>query len=405
MVWRASSRAIRISVALVLVVGLTFGCRRSTPSHDTHEPPAAKSADQAHAHEREEHAHESLPEHVTVTADVMLKAGIKLERATKQPLSETLDLPGEVGADPDKLARLSSPAAGRIEEVRFREGEPVKKGDPLLVIRVPEIAKVRASHLATQGKAKAARANAGRLRTLFNEKLSTEQEALNAEAEADALELEARATAEQLGALGATGGAFMLTLRAPISGTVVAREAVVGQPASVDQSLGTIADLSQVWFLARVFEKDLGQLRVGAAAEVHLNAYADEHFSGSVEYIGQQIDPVARTVRARIRLENPRGLLRLGLFGTCQISLGHPAKTEARLVVPRSGVTDIGGKSVVFVREREGEFELHRVTLGREALGKVEVLEGLREGEEVVTDGVFTLKSLVMKGSFGEHHH
>jgi cobalt-zinc-cadmium efflux system membrane fusion protein len=186
---------------------------------------------------------------------------------------------------------------------------------------------------------------------------------------------------------------------------VVSREAVVGQPATMDQTLGTIADLSQVWFQARVFEKDLGQLRVGAEADVHLNAYADEHFHGKVEYIGQQIDPVARTVRARIVLENPRGLLRLGLFGTSQISLGKPAKSEARLVVPRSSVTEVGGKAVVFVRESETEFELHQVTLGREALGRVEVLEGLREGEEVVSDGVFTLKSLVMKDSFGEGHH
>jgi cobalt-zinc-cadmium efflux system membrane fusion protein len=332
----------------------------------------------------------------------MQSAGIELERVVKARLTQTLDLPGEVGADPDRLARLSSPASGRIEEVRFREGEAVKKGDALLVIRVPEIAKVRAAQLSARAKAKAARANATRSRSLVAEKLAPEQEALNAEAEADALELEAKATAEQLGALGATGGAFLLTLRAPISGTVVARDAVVGQPASEEQTLGTIADMSQVWFLARVFEKDLGQLRVGSAAEVHMNAYGDEHFSGTVEYIGQQIDPVARTVKARVRLENPRGLLRLGLFGTCQIALEKADGSEPRLVIPRSAVSEVGGKLVVFVREKAGEFEVHPVTLGRESLGRVEVLEGLREGEELVSDGAFTLKSLVLKGSFAE---
>jgi cobalt-zinc-cadmium efflux system membrane fusion protein len=384
--------------------GFAVACQRSAPAEKAHEH-AAPKASSTHGHEGDEHGHEALPDRVSVSADVVRSAGIKLERVSKAALSETLDLPGEIGADPDRLARLSAPASGRIEEVRFREGEVVKKGDALIVIRVPEIAKVRAAHLATQAKAKAARANAGRLRVLFNEKLSNEQEALNAEAEAEALELEARATAEQLGALGAVSGAFLLTLRAPISGTVVARDAVVGQPAGVEQTLGTIADLSQVWFLARVFEKDLGQLRVGAAAEVHMNAYADEHFGGKVEYIGQQIDPVARTVKARVGLENPRGLLRLGLFGTCQIALGQAAKSEPKLVVSRSSVTDVGGKSVVFVRASDTEFELHRVTLGRESLGKVEVLEGLRENEEVVSDGVFTLKSLVLKGSFGEGHH
>lgn len=399
MFWHSKSWALTL-------MSLALGCQRSAPAAEAH------ADDDGHGHEKTpaatsaqaEHGHEALPQHVTITPQVLKDAGIKLERATKQQLSEILDLPGEVGADPDRLARLSAPASGRIEEVRFREGATVKKGDALLVIRVPEIAKVRAAQLATQAKAKAARSNAGRLRKLFDEKVSTEQEALNAEAEAEALELEWRASAEQLGALGAAGGAFMLTLRAPLSGTVVSRDAVVGQPAAMDQTLGTIADLSQVWFQARVFEKDLGQLRVGAEADVHLNAYADEHFHGKVEYIGQQIDPVARTVRARIVLENSRGLLRLGLFGNSQISLGKPAKSEARLVVPRSSVTEVGGKAVVFVRESETEFELHQVTLGREALGRVEVLEGLREGEEVVSDGVFTLKSLVMKDSFGEGH-
>jgi cobalt-zinc-cadmium efflux system membrane fusion protein len=403
MSWQKVRRAAGASA--VMLLACVLACQRSASSQHSHEHAPASSSVASHAHEASQDGHEALPGLVKVPPEVVRDAGIKLERVGKAALAEVLDLPGEVNADPDRVARLSSPAAGRIEEVRFREGESVKRGAPLVVIRVPEIARVRASHMATQAKAKAARSNAGRLRTLASEQLSTEQEALNAEAEAEALEVEARAMAEQLGALGAVSGAFLLTLRAPIDGSVVARDAVVGQPATADQTLGTIANLSKVWFLARVFEKDLGQLRVGAVAEVHLNAYADEHFAGTVEYIGQQIDPIARTVKARIPLENPRGLLRLGLFGTCQISLAGPAKSEPKLVIARSSVTDVAGKSVVFVREREGEFELHKVTLGRESLGKVEVLEGLREGEEVVTDGVFTLKSLVLKGSFGEEHH
>ncbi len=249
--------------------------------------------------------------------------------------------------------------------MRFREGAVVKKGEALALVRVPEIAKVRAAHLATTAKAKAARANAVRLRSLLEQRLAAEQDTLNAEAEADALELEAQSTATQLGALGAgASGAFSITLRAPIAGTVVSRDAIVGQPASAEQVLGTVADLSEVWFLARVFEKDLSELKPGAAAEVHLNAYPAEHFAGTVEYIGQQIDSVARTVTARVRLKNRDGLLRIGLFGTCQISLGGTA-TEPKLVVSQSSVTQIGEKSVVFVRESPREFELHEVTLAR----------------------------------------
>jgi cobalt-zinc-cadmium efflux system membrane fusion protein len=392
------------AAAVVFTILIGSACKRSAPDGQAegHAAPAAS----AHADEHGEHGHEALPRHVSVSKEVVASAGIQVRPTAKVALFETLSLPGEVAADPDRLARVSSPTAGRIEAVHFKEGEPIKQGAVLVVIRVPEIAKLRAASAASLAKAKAARANADRLRKLHAEGLAIEQDAVNATAEADALDLDARSSADQLGALGATAnGAFSVTLRAPISGVAIAREAVVGQPVSAEQTLGTIADLSQVWFMARVFEKDLGQLRVGAGAEVHLNAYAHEHFTGSVEYIGQQIDPVGRTVTARVRLQNPNGLLRIGLFGTCQVSTGNAANVQPKLVVDQSSVTELAGKSVVFVREREGEFGVHEVTLGREALGKVEVLEGLSEGEQVVSDGVFTLKSLVLKGSFAEEEH
>jgi membrane fusion protein, heavy metal efflux system len=395
------------AVVLTAAIGLHVpACKRESVEkhHDDDHTPASPSASagQAHGHA---HGHEELEHRLVVSKEVVDSAGIKVAPVSKVALSAALSLPGEVSADPDRLARISSPAAGRVEVVKFREGESVKKGAPLVVVRVPEIAKVRASHLSALAKAKTAHANATRQRALFGQGLAAEQEALNAETEAEAFDIEARSAAQQLGALGAgAAGAYSITISSPIDGVVVSREAVVGQPALADQALGTVANLSEVWFLARVFEKDLGELRVGAAADVHLNAYAAEHFAGTVEYIGQQIDPVARTVTARVRLENSKGLLRLGLFGTCQVSTGAGDAAAAKLVVKHESVTEVGGKSVVFVREKDGAFELHEVTLGREALGKVEVLAGLSEGEEVVTDGVFTLKSMVLKDSFGEGH-
>jgi cobalt-zinc-cadmium efflux system membrane fusion protein len=139
-----------------------------------------------------------------------------------------------------------------------------------------------------------------------------------------------------------------------------------------------------------------------AAAEVELNAYPKERFEGRVALLGRQVDPVARTVVARIPLGNRQDLLRLGLFGTARISGGEVPRAAPALVVQRSAVTEIGGRSVLFVRHPDDHFELHDVVLGRAALGKVEVLSGLREGEQVVIDGVFTLKSLVLKSTIAE---
>ena len=378
------------------VLVLVVGCKRGEAPAEKHEPEAAVE----HQHETE---HEALPRQVKLTEQVIAAAKLQFAPATREVLSETLSLPGEISADPDQLARISSPTAGRVEEVRFKEGAVVKKGDVLVVLRVPEVGKVRSTFAATESRATAARANAQRLNDLFAKRLASEQEALDAKTEAEALEVEARSLKEQLGALGAgASGAFAITLRAPISGTVIARDAVVGQPVSPEQTLGSVAALDEVWFLGRIFEKDLGRLALGAKAEIRLNAYPDERFGGSVEYVGQQVDAAARAVTARVRLTNRGNLLRIGLFGTAEVALSNASKDVPRLVVPRSAVTEIAEKSVVFVREKDGDFELHEVTLGRAAPGKVEILAGLREGESVVTDGVFTLKSVVLKGSFAE---
>ena len=177
---------------------------------------------------------------------------------------------------------------------------------------------------------------------------------------------------------------------------------MVGQSVGPDHPIATIVELGQVWFLGRVFENDLARVAAGAPAEVQLNAYPEERFNGPVELVGRQIDPVARTVTARIRLQNRGDLLRLGLFGTARISTGGPQKRVLALVVPRSAVTEINGKPVVFVRHPDDDFELHSIVLGRAAIGKIEVLSGLREAEAVVIDGAFTLKSLVLKSTFAE---
>lgn len=392
------------AAAAALVVGLV-ACRRPDKPGARVEP--APGATTSHEGEGE---HDTIPTRAKLTRDVVENAKIRTEPVVKEVLAPTLSLPGEISADPDRSARVSAPVAGRVVDVRFREGSVVKKGDVLVTLRIPEIGKVRAAHSATVAKAAAARANADRLGGLAEKGLSPKQEALAARAEADALEAESKALGEQLQALGmgASGSGSELSLRAPVSGTAVSRDAVVGQPVGTDQTIASIADLSEVWFLARVFEKDLGRLDLNAPAEVTLNAYPNERFDGTVEYIGKQIDPVARTVNARVRLTNREDHLRLGLFGTARVvvkgaggSAGGDggAGNEPVLVVPRSALTEIGGKPVVFVRVAEGEYETHEVTVGEAAAARVRILGGLREGEQVVVDGAFTVKSVLLRGT------
>jgi len=386
-------------VVPVLVALVLASCKKPPAEHDRE--PAPVSAASAHV---DEQAHEALPKRLTLSQQVVTDAKIRTEPASEQVLAETLALPGELTADPDKLATVASPVSGRLERVSFREGSTVKKGDTLAILRVPDIARAKADHAASQAKSLAARGNSDRLNQLADKGLASQQEVMSARADADALQAQSRAADELLRAIGAGSNSINseLSLRAPISGVVIARNAVVGQPVTAEQTIATIADLGEAWFLARVFEKDLERLTTGARAEVRLNAYAERSFPGTVEYIGRQIDPVARTLTARVRIQNDKGLLSVGLFGTAFVETAKRNGGAAVLVVPHTAIVNIGGKPAVFVREPDGDFLLHEVVLGGHALGKTQIVSGLRAGEPVVVEGAFTLKSIALKSTFGE---
>lgn len=387
-------RVLVTSLALSLVAPLA--CKGKSSPEKAEEPRATEDGGEAE--------HDELPKVVKLDPEPRARAGIRSEPAKKETLAKTLTLSGEIVADPDRTAKVSSPVAGRLERVAMREGAVVKKGDVLAELRVPDLGRARGALLSATAKAKAARANEARLKGLFESKMTSEQSYLDAKAEADARDAESRALAVELSGLGAGGGegGVLLALRAPVAGSVVARDAVVGQPVAPDQVLGQITDLAQVWFLGRVFEQDLSSLTVGAKADVVLNAFPRTTVPGVVEAIGQKVDPGARTVIARIRLDNPSGNLRLGLFGKGLVAIPELAAAEPVLVVARSAVVDVAGKSVVFVEDAPGSYTRHDVTLGLSAPGKVQVLGGLREGEVVVVAGVFTLKSVLLKGSMAE---
>ena len=339
---------------------------------------------------------------VRLSAKVIADAKIKTALVATEVLVGALDLPGEVASDPDKTARVASPVAGLVEQVSFKEGTPVKKGDVLALVRVPELGKIRSAYASTLAKAKAARANADRLKALRGQGLSSEQDAMNAEAEAQSLEAEARALGEQTAAMGmsAGGAGALLTLRAPLAGIAVTRDAVAGQPISAEQSIGTIADLSDLWFLARVYERDLDQLRLGAKAKVRLDAFPNDEFEGAVGYVGKQVDPLTRTLMARIQIANRGERLRLGLYGSAHVLAADEATKAPSIVVPRSAVLDMGGKAVAFVKKPDGIFEVHEVVVGETSLDKVEIKGGLDAGQEVVVDGGFTVKSAFLKSTF-----
>lgn len=387
--------SIRIGIAAALVAA-AISCGKRDEKPALAGAPAAAHSD--------EPVHQGIPTRVHLTKEVIAAAKLRWAPATKEVLSATLTLAGEVVADPDKSARIASPVAGRLEEVKIKEGASVKKGDVLAIVRVPELGKVHAALSATLAQAKAARADADRLRELYEKGIRAEQEYFDAKAKAESLEANARGLSTQLASMGASGpmsSPFLLPLRAPLDGVVLSRAAVVGQPITTEETLASIADLSEVWFVARIFEKDLSRTNVGAAAEVQLNAHPNLSFVGTIDAIGRQIDPIARTVTARIRLINRADTLRIGLFGTARVAIASETGAPV-LVVPRGAVTEVSGKPVVFVRHADDDFEVHEVVVGQTGVGKLEIVSGLREGEDVVVEGAFNVKSVLLKSTLAE---
>jgi len=359
-------------------------------------------------HEDESQRHEELPTKVRLSPEVVRGAGIQMAPARLDSLPTTVDLTGEIAADPDRSARLAARVPGRIIEVKAKEGDRVKAGQVIAILESPELARARAGLAAASARAKAARLNASRLESLASHALASGQEVAAATAEAAALDAEVAAARQTLDAFGQRaepapgGGTARVTIRTPLGGFVLSRDGVQGQTVAPEYVIAVVGDLDRAYFLGRLFEKDLARVKVGAAVDVRLNAYPNEVFKGTIETIGRQLDPAARTVTARILVGNHGDLIKVGLFGTARVVVG-PAEAQAKhVVVPLTAVTRLANKDVVFVRQPDGDFELHAVTVGRSAEGRVEILGGLRAEEAVVVDGVFTLKSAILKGTFGE---
>lgn len=388
-----------------LLCGLLFSlaCEKNAPANLA--PDAAVLTVAAPAKHDE---HEELPSRIHLNEDAQREAKIRVEPVQRTPLSPTVDLTGELVADPDQVARISARAAGRLVEVHFREGDSVTKGAVLAVVESPDLARARAAWTSSSARAEAGRQNAERLSAAVQQGLAPAHTAALADAESRALAAEALAAQQILSAFGvgtdavAPEAASQLRLRAPISGVVMTRQAVVGETVTADHVLATVVNLQRAHFQARVFERNLAEVQPGKRADVKLNAYPDENWDGVVESVGFQVDPVARTVVARVGLKNRGNLLRLGLFGTARVVVGQPHGGAEVLTLPTSAVTRLGQQHVAFVAQPDGIFEVHPLTLGATAAGRVEVLSGIRADEQVVVDGVFPLRSMVLKSTFGE---
>lgn len=381
--------------ALALALGVS-GCRQGAPTGEgdrgaDKDGPAAPRADKGAAHEAGE---------VRLSAAAVERSRIRVSEAKRQALAGVLQIPAEARLDPDRTAHVTPIVQSQIAEVKVKLGDRVKQGQPLAVLKSVELGEASAGIRSAKAALSVAEDNLARQRQLLDAGVGAQKSHVEAEGELRKAKAALSAAQARASIYGGAGGGVV---KSPLSGTVIERHATAGEVASPERPLFVIGDVSRVWIVGRVYEKDVGLVKAGLPATVRLQAYPARSWTADVDYVSAVLDEATRSAEVRLTLANEEGLLKPGLFGS--ILLGRPDAGDPPVVVPESAVQDLEGKTVVFVPASEpNAFVAKPVVTGARADGWVEIVSGIDEGQRLVVEGAFTLKSAVLAGELGEGH-
>jgi len=325
---------------------------------------------------------------VILTPEAAGTAGIKTEAAGLKTFHPAIKASGTVVLNQKRYVKVTPRVPGRVEKVFAYEGDHVRAGQDLFWLWSPDTMAAQAEYLQILGRV----APDGRPAASEDEKLHA---ALLGSAEAK-LKFMGFSEADLASLRTGRQALPVLAVRAPLTGTIVEADASVGTAAETGTCLCAVADLTSLWVQVNIFEVDLAAVAVGAEAELSVTAYPGEVFRGRLAQVGAFIDEATRTVKGRVEVANPGGRLKPGMFGEVRIIAADPV---TMLAVPERAVRTISGKTVVFLAGGGGTFVRRDIRTGRTVEGYIEVLEGLKEGESVVTDGSFDIKAEMLKGT------
>ncbi len=299
--------------------------------------------------------------------------GVRTEPVRRETLDRRIQAAGRIEADERRVHEVSARFPGYIERLDVNTtGQGVRRGQVLFSAYSPEVATARREYaIALRGVERLQGADAAT------------REGMQALVESSRARLRNWHVSEAADASGRS-----LVLRAPADGIVTEKNALPGMRFAAGEVLYRITNLDQVWLIAEVQERDLGLLAEGATASVTLDAWPARHFQGRVGYIYPNLDPATRTVPARIELDNVEGLLKPGLYARVEIDA---IDATPRLTVASAALMDGGTRRIVLVDMGDGRFEPRPVQVGQGDGERVEILDGLHEGENVVVSANFLI--------------
>jgi len=336
-------------------------------------------------------------------SDAQIKAsGIAVETATAASIRSTLQLPGEIRFNEDRTAHVVPRVGGVVESVSANLGQQVKKGQVLAVVSSATVSEQRSGLRSAQQRLVLARTTYEREKKLWEEKISPQQDMLQAQQVLREAEIAVANEQQKLGAIGAGAGAGALgryELRAPFDGMVVEKHIALGEMVKEDTQVFTISDLSSVWAEMSIGANNLDQVRVGGKVLVR-SAASEARANGTVSYVGSLIGEQTRTAKARVTLTNPELSWRPGLFVNVDI-VGSEAAVP--VTVSSEAVQTVNDQSVIFVKV-PGGFVPQPVRTGRSDAKRTEIVSGLRQGSAYAAAGSFVVKSEQGKASASHEH-
>lgn len=400
-----------ILIALVWVLGVNAYINAA----DAYDETEAEHKEQE-GHQEDEDAHDEHEGHdediVRLSAEEQNTFGIETAVVGPGRLDVHVSLPGEVVVNPDRFAHIVPRVSGMVRSVHKNLGDRVRAGDVMAVLESRELSDVKSAFLGAKERERLALVTFGREDKLWQDGISSEREFLAAKQMLAEARIVSQSAKHKLHALGFSD-AYLKTLPeqsgvsytqyeivAPFDGIVVAKHITLGENLKDDAEVYSVADLSSVWVMLTVYQKDLAYLKLGDV--VHISTQEGSGVSeGSISYISPIIDEATRTATARVVLGNEDGQWRPGLFVNGKVATGQQ---HVGLLVQRSALQMVENKTSVFVLTGEG-FRPHPVVIGRSTADLVEIVDGLKSGHRYVIKGAFTLKAQLEKGAFDDGHN
>ena len=335
-----------------------------------------------------------------VIDEAQIKASdIHVVSAGPLAISTKLQFPGEIQINDDRTVHVVPRVSGVAEAVLVSTGQFVKKGQTLAVFSSQMISEQRSALQTAQKRLSLANTIYQREKTLWEQKITAEQDYLQALQGLREAEIAVDNSQQKLSALGVilnnnanSGSLNRFELHAPYDGLVVERNLSVGEAVKEDTPIFTISDLSTVWAEVHIPAKDLPYVRMGDKVTLRATAF-DAQTTGTVAFIGALVGELTRMAKARIVLANPQGAWRPGLFVSVEVKA---AEVRVPIAIETDALQTLGTQQVVFVRTETG-FKAHPVKIGLNDGKHVEVVEGLAAGARYAAKGSYILKSELSK--------